>query len=273
MSEMRNTTVNVTEGLDLAICQSKEDEMPLEERLMRFRRAYPKGRLIQRVVHLNDKLAIMEARLYLGAGGEDSYVSNCFGMAVRNTDDRTGEFIHRAENIAVNHALFNAGFGLKCITEMPEEETEKRSVTKNKRKTEKGAAVSETPQNTAEVRGEKPGESEIQERDTSASKEDSAGSEDTPVQGFVTSITDAGDTESVERAMASMTLQEAVKVTVEVGAAKGKTIGQIAKEDPRQLFWFRDSYKGPDSRLRAAAALLLREAGAEKLEDSEAKAA
>lgn len=172
------------------------NENTLEVMLARFHKACPKGRLIQKVVQLTDKLAIMEARLYLSSeGGEDGCVSNSHGMAVRESEATAEQKI----------------LPVPIVSEKAKA-VEKESKPKEKLTIEPISVPSEEHE------------------------------------------------ESVESIMKDMTLRDAVKLVVEVGSCKGKTLGQIAKEDPKQLYWFRDSYKGPDNQLRAATTLLLREA-------------
>lgn len=207
---------------------SNGNENTLEVMLARFHKACPKGRLIQKVVQLTDKLAIMEARLYLSSeGGEDGCVSNSHGMAVRESTDRIGEYIRQAENTAVWQALFNAGFGFSGDES---EATAERKILPVPIVPDKAKAVEK--------------ESKPKEKLTIE-----------PI-----SVPSEEHEESIESIMKDMTLRDAVKLVVEVGSCKGKTLGQIAKENPKQLYWFRDSYKGPDNQLRAAATLLLREA-------------
>jgi len=46
-------------------------------------------------------------------------------------------------------------------------------------------------------------------------------------------------------------------VAVNIGANKGRTLGQIAIDQPGDLPWYVNGYRGPDNILRAAARLLL----------------
>lgn len=273
MSEMKNATVlNAVEGFDPIACKVKEEQsVPLDVKKMWFRLAYPLGRMVSKVVQLNYKIAIMEARLYLTAeGGDDSFLTNGMGVAERNADDHSGQYIREAEDAALDRALYNAGFGVQYAVESPEtEKAPKRAAAKKTGKAEPpaagadaqtalaGTSVPAAEETVAETLKEAAPASPAPSEEAAAPV---AEAEPAPV-GTVTSIEKAADNSALESLLSSMTLREAVAVIVDVGAAKGKTIGMIAKEDPKQLLWFRDSYKGPNDHIRAAATLLLKEAG------------
>lgn len=263
MSKLKlESILNAVEGFDPAICKAKESaEIPLETQLLWFRLLYPAGRLVYRVVNLTEKRAIIEARLYTDHdGGEDSYVSNSIGMSVQREDDPESEYIRRAESMAAQKALFEAGFGVQCAVELSDGVEGKPA-----RKRAAAAAPEEkAPEKepTAPTAEEVPA---VKEEPVPAAPEEPAEN--------VTPIPLSSEAEPLEQVLKTMTLQEAVKVIVGVGASKGKTIGQIAKENPKELYWFRDSYKGPDNQLRAAATLLLRAAGAAEPGEAETKAA
>lgn len=273
MSEMKNATVlNAVEGFDPTACKLKEEHsIPLDVKKMWFRLAYPLGRMVSKVVEINGQFAIMEARLYLTAeGGDNSYLANGMGMAVRSNTDKVGQYIHEAEDAALDRALYNAGFGVQYAVEVPEEaKAPKRAVAKKTGKVEPPAAdmngqtaLTGAGAPTVEQAAEGMPKEETPASSAPAPEAAAPASEAEPAPaGTVTPIAEAEGGGSLESLLSSMTLREAVAVIVDVGAAKGKTIGQIAKEDPRQLLWFRDSYKGPNDRIRAAATLLLREAG------------
>lgn len=248
--------LNAVEGFNPAICKAKESaEIPLETQLLWFRLLYPTGRLVYRVVNLTEKRAIIEARLYTDHdGNEDSYVSNSVGMSVQQEDDPESEYIRRAERMAAQKALFEAGFGVQCAVELPDGVEGKPA----RKKAATAAPEEKAPPAAEEV---------------PAAKEEPAPAVPEEPAENVTPIPLSSEAEPLENVLKTMTLQEAVKVIVGVGASKGKTIGQIAKENPKELYWFRDSYKGPDNQLRAAATLLLRAAGAAEPGEAEVKAA
>ena len=63
----------------------------------------------------------------------------------------------------------------------------------------------------------------------------------------------------VETILRSLTYEQAKQVEA-VGANKGKTLGQLAVENPSALQWYANTYKGPNNLLRAAALRLLQQA-------------
>lgn len=256
------TMLNAVAGFDPAACKPKESgELSLETQLFWFRLLYPAGRLIYRVVNLTEKRAIIEARLYTDHdGGEDSYISNSTGMSVQREEDPESEYIRRAERMAAQKALFEAGFGVQCAVELPDGAEGKPA---------RKRAVTTAPEEKAP---EKELAAPAVEEVPAAEEEPAPAVSEEPVEN-VTPIPLSSEAEPLEKVLKTMTLQESVKVVVGVGASKGKTIGQIAKENPKELYWFRDSYKGPDNQLRAAATLLLRAAGAAEPGETEQKAA
>ena len=63
----------------------------------------------------------------------------------------------------------------------------------------------------------------------------------------------------VELILQTLTYEQAKQVEA-IGTNKGKTLGQLAVENPAVLQWYVDSYKGPNNLLRAAALCLLKQA-------------
>lgn len=262
MSEKKKTNVlNAVDGFEAATC-TLGGEVPLDVKKLWFRLAYPTGRMVSKVIQLNDKLAIMEARLYLTVeGSDDSYLANGLGMAKRDQTDTSGQYIHQAEDDALDRALYNAGFGIQYSVETTDAKAPRRMAMKKAEKEETAETVSEDQTSLKEASAEEAEEAAAESPKENTPAEPAPIVTETDPAKTVTSVTAENDGTSLERLLSSMTLREAVAVIVDVGAAKGKTIGQIAKEDPKQLIWFRDSYKGPNNHIRAAATLLLREAG------------
>ena len=53
-----------------------------------------------------------------------------------------------------------------------------------------------------------------------------------------------------------MKLEDAKKYNVDVGNYIGKTLEQVAQDNPDKVKWYIDSYKGPNNILRAAAKIV-----------------
>ena len=269
---MSENKLNAVAGFDPTLCKLKEDSViPLEARKLWFWLAHPTGRLMYKQLSLSDKLAVIEARVYPdNSAGEDGFLANGFGMAVRGKDDLTGEFIRQAADSALDHALTDAGFGIQYQVETPETETPKPKRTAKASKTapaEETPPVGEPPTEqpkAVEESAPAPEEAKpapVEEEPSEKSEETTPAAEEPKAEITELKAADSNADSSVEKYMASMNIQEAISTVVEFGALKGKTLGQIVKEDPKQILWLRDSYKGPDNHLRAAAAYLLEQAG------------
>ena len=61
----------------------------------------------------------------------------------------------------------------------------------------------------------------------------------------------------VEQIYNMLTRDIAAAVVVNIGSAKGKTLGQVAVEKPASISWYANDYKGSDNLLRAASRFLL----------------
>lgn len=61
---------------------------------------------------------------------------------------------------------------------------------------------------------------------------------------------------SLEEAMAVMDIERAKGLVISFGKNKGKTLGQIAVEDPKDIDWLTNKYKGSDFLLKAGAKTL-----------------
>lgn len=277
MAEQKNVGMNVIEGFDPTACTVKETAgLTLEAQKLWFRKVHPNGRLVVRHLSLNAEVAVIEARVYPDANSADEgYLANAISFAARTKGDLTDTYIRTASNQAMAAALCDAGFGIQYQVEVPKSEapkakrfnkTAKAAPDEEKPVTEEAAPIeeAESTEETAAVPVEEP----QVETEVSVVDEPAPQTEETPSAEQVTPITAAESGPTVEQLMEGMTLTNAIQTEVTFGAYKGKTLGQIVKEDASQIKWFRDGYKGPDNRVRAAAAYLLAQAG-----DTAAKAA
>ena len=67
--------------------------------------------------------------------------------------------------------------------------------------------------------------------------------------------------QAVEELIRSLNYEQAKAVIIPGnGVNSGKTMGQLAIENPASLEWYVRSYKGPNNLLRAAAQVLLQQA-------------
>ena len=200
--------------------QGSQLYLNVQFRKLWFRLRHPTGKIQKLIKQMTDDFAIVEARVYLDRDdAEANYIANAFARRFRDDSEFGPKYLELAETAAVGRALADAGFGSQFADAEGEADPEQVD-----------AGIPVRP----------------------------AEEDDDPfnVRGIVFAPTYTAATD-VETILASMTLDEAKSVTVAIGANKGRTLGQIAIEQPGDLQWYVNGYRGPDNILRAAARLLL----------------
>lgn len=215
-----------------------------------FRLKHPEGAIRKFVKEITDNFAIVEARVYLDRNDPpDSYIANAIVKRYFNPEDKLGDkYLEIAETAAAGRALADAGFGIQFsdTSENPEPN------------------VVDTPIgipngiNVDSITGEVMPSSQTSAAPTPAVQNAprTAPSAVQPPKPTYTAMS------PVEEIMASMTVEEAINVTIDSGFYKGKTLGQVAQEKPQSLDWYVNQYRGSNNILRAAAKLLLEKASA-----------
>jgi len=206
--------------------QESQLYLDVQFRKLWFRLRYPEGKIQKRIKQMTDDFAIIEARVYLDRNdAENNYVANAFSRRFCYDGEFGLKYLELAETAAVGRALADAGFGSQFADTEGEADPEQ---------VDAGVEVKvEKDEDPFNVRG-------VVFAPAAA-----------PAKPAYTSATD------VETILASMTLEEAKGVNVSIGMNKGKTLGQIAIDQPGDLQWYVNSYGGPDNILRAAAQLLM----------------
>ena len=253
----------------------KEDQvaryyLDVAYRKLWFRLCYPEGKIVKTIRSITEKMAIVEAKVYLGQ-----------------------KYVELAETAAVGRALSDAGFGLQFADREKEMDPE---VTEAPIDEEVMAGTPICPENIPEeifdsnigetlMEDMIPGQCGIEDyipmpediMQTATPSQDVAEvpkatpqsvkkPAQTPQEQFMQKSVAPEVAVSITRDMpvdeiyGKLTRDVAVKVVVSAGCYKGKTLGQIAMEKPGSLQWYVDSYKGPDNLLRAAAKYLMDQA-------------
>lgn len=264
--------------------QNLYPSMPLEglaEMEAAFWTAFPDGRLATKAVVLNDKLAIIESRVYFDKrDGEEGYAANRIGFATRRDGDLNGEYIKSAEKSGLIQALTETD----AVWRDPPKKERLKASGKPGRKpaanagTAKDLSEKTVPEENPSVVLE-PVEETMPESVQSAMPGPIGGESPAPVSPLPTAqpvpepasrpveaeakVIPMPDSSSptLEELLTSMTVEGAVATVIDFGTDKGKTVGQLARMDPEKLEWLRDSYKGPNNQVKAAATLLLLQAG------------
>jgi hypothetical protein len=232
--------------------ENKQLYLDVAIRKLWFRLMYPFGKIQKKIVQMTDQFAIVEARVYLDKGdSEDGYVSNAFARRYFNTESDYGpKYLELAETAAVGRALADCAFGSQFAD--LEGDTDSEQV-------DAGVPVLTIPAESASAEdNDTPVSSPaiattngIAYQAAPAAESKTAATPKQPARPAYTSNMD------VNTILATMTLEEAKNLVVGIGMNKGKKLGVIAVESPKDLKWYIEGYRGPDNILRAAATLLI----------------
>lgn len=260
--------LNRVEGFDpMAVVstirkENQEDQLYLEVKYRKlwFRLCNPNGKISKKLLSANENMAIIEARVYRDCNDpEENYIGSGFSQKFRTDDANFGlKFLESAETAAIGRALAEAGYGIQFI-EGEEGDREQVDAGFPMSQAQKmGYQPSQMPQTG-------PGYPQNQNNYPAFDQNQSGGNYSgfTPVRNPNTSNFQGQapiDThQPVETILRSLTYEQAKRVEA-VGANKGKTLGQLAVENPSALQWYANTYKGPNNLLRAAALRLLQQA-------------
>jgi len=202
-----------------------------------FRLKYPNGKIVKRVVSLDERMAVIEARIYKDvADPEGDFLANGFGQRMFDGNTVYGERnLECAETAAVGRALSAAGFNITGGGAEGEE-------------SQVDGGIPSTAATPAAASQEK---NKSQATQTSKKEKQPDAATETP------QISEYSETSPVDEILKLITIDEAKKVIIPSGFNKGKTLGEIALEKPSGLEWYRDKYSGPNNILRAASRFLL----------------
>jgi len=221
--------------------------LSVKQRIAWFRLKYPDGRISKRTVSVDDKSAVMEAHIYPSANsGVDEYLSNGFGQCFYDPSTEFGaKYIESAETAARGRALSAAGFD---IFDASDAEGDDIGLVDAPLKIPESAS-SHTDPNESEEQETVPtiGAPQSATTSTPATPE--------PVQQ-----------RTVEEIIKSMTLNDAKACEVHFGNYKGKSLAQVAMENPSNVEWIANVYKVTGEKadiLRAAARKII--AAAQKM--------
>ena len=83
--------------------QEEQRYLDVKYRKLWFRLVNPTGKIISRIVHFTENMAVVEARIYLDkCDQEDNYIANSFSQKFRTADTQFGDkFLEMAETAAI----------------------------------------------------------------------------------------------------------------------------------------------------------------------------
>lgn len=89
-------------------------ELPLKFKKLWFRLKYPQGRVRLANIRITDQLAIIEARVFLDRKDTEAVSSYTASCDVQSAPD--GQYLKFAQELAIEQALNDAGFGIQFIS-------------------------------------------------------------------------------------------------------------------------------------------------------------
>lgn len=222
-----------------------------------FRLKNPNGKIIKKIVQLTDKVATVEARVYLDAKDpEDNFIASAFAQRSLDSGPFGAKYVELAETAAVGRALADAGFGVQfCDVTEPDDPAIVDAGIPAPVKNVSPAPAAAEDDGSAAATGAVPA--------TGASAPTPAATLAAPAAGLTTPPAPAYTSDTpIEKILELMTVEEAkaVKVDFKAGAHKDKTLAQIAFESPKDLQWLAESYKGRNNLIKAGAQKLLQAA-------------
>jgi len=97
--------------------------LDVKHRVAWFRLKYPLGKISKTITQLDEKMAIVECRIYKEASDSaDAYFANGFGQRYLETENAYGSrYLEWAETAAIGRALSAAGFNISTGSEIDDE--------------------------------------------------------------------------------------------------------------------------------------------------------
>jgi len=205
--------------------------LDVKYRITWFRLKYPEGKISKEITQLDEKMAVVECRIYKEASDSaDAYLANGFGQRFLEAESTYGSrYLEWAETAAIGRALSAAGFNISIGSDFDDENGQVDS----------GIPITD---NFVTSPTEQAGEQQQLAVHTGTQFTQPSYKQDS----------------TVDEIIRAMSLDDAKKVIVPFnGKNKGKSLAQVSVEDPSTLGWIVSNYSGPNNELRAAAKKLL----------------
>ena len=213
--------------------------LDVKYRVTWFRLMYPQGKINKVITTLNDNMAVVECFIYKDINDPpEAYLANGFGQRSFDAASTYGSrFLECAETAAVGRALSAAGFNISVGADEDSEDTPIDSGIQMK-----NLVSPETPQ----------------VQSGQMQQPDNAHQPIPPTNNTPSTSSPNTQNMSVDEILRLITVDDAKKVVIPFnGKNRGKSLAQVAVEDPKTLEWIATNYSGPNNQLRAAAKKLL----------------
>ena len=230
--------------------EGKEPQLYLDVKFRKlwFRLCNPNGKISKKIISLNENMAIVEAKVYLD-----------------KEDQPDNKFLETAETAATGRALADAGYGIQFI-EGEENDSSLEMEERDPSPVDSGIPI---PQGDPHFENQN-GSQGTQNPDYFSN----TGYQSAPQPMYRTAPPNGGTTYPQGRTAGKqasadldielirlLNFEQAKSVVIDGnGVNSGKTMGQLAIENPGSLQWYVNNYKGRNNLLRAAARVLLEQA-------------
>lgn len=254
--------------------EGQEDQLYLDVKYRKlwFRLAYPVGKIISKIVTLAENMAIVEARIYLDKNdSEEQYVSNSFSQKFRSEDPKFGDkFLELAETAAIGRALADAGFGMQFAD--VGEENDPQQVDAGITASESAFSHPAMQDTLSSQEWELMPHVGAQRSPMQQGNRDMQYQEETGPMSVMNGFYQQANTVPrqpvptlhsglpVEELVRKLSYEQAVQVVITTGIHNGKTMGQLAVENPGSVKWYAESYTGANHLLQAAAMKIIEQA-------------
>ncbi len=232
----------------------KQLYLDVKYRKLWFRLKYPGGKIRKRIVELNDKYAIIESFIYLDKNdAEENFIASALAQRSASDDGKfSDKYVELAETASVGRALADAGFGVQfCDMSEPSDPNVVDAPVSMPINTETGELIEDSTTKYDPIAPK--------EENMIAPPVEAAKTNPTKTQAKATApqATELSPTMSCDDLYKLMSLDDAKRVTVDVGFHKGKTLAHVAAEKPKDLVWYAETYKGNNNMLRIGSKILL----------------
>ena len=262
--------------------QEEQRYLDVKYRKLWFRLVNPTGKIISRIVHFTENMAVVEARIYLDkCDQENNYIANSFSQKFRTTDTQFGDkFLEMAETAAIGRALADAGYGLQFadVGEGNDPMQVDAGIPVNQGSSMQAAMPAFQPQAMPGQQMMEQFYQEAQANGNTISRATGSGQMTNPVMSSASGVAPTMQQISHQQQMPSkpqslapnmpveelvkwMSYEQAIQVAITgKGKFSGKTMGQVAMESPSSLQWFAEQYHGQNHFIPAAARVILAKA-------------
>jgi len=197
---------------------SKSLYLDVKFRLLWFRLCYPEGKIVNEVINMDSRSAVVCCRLYAKRTDEDKqYLSKAYAQRFFSEAKYGERFLEFAETAAVGRALAYAGFGTQFCSGG-----------------ENGDGCIDSPL------GKKAFDLDMCNE-----------SANPPLFAD-----NNADTNFISEEM--MTCEKAKSIVVDFGCYKGKTLGEIVAVKPADILWFAKNYVGNNKEIQIGAEQLVK---------------